>query len=1215
MIKVKDLLKDQKVLKSASAPSSPAISVILPTYSRYKTGSLERAVNSVLAQDFEDFEFLIMDDGSSDGSSEFIEKIRAGDPRVIHVRHEHNCGLPALRVNEGIELSKGQYIAFQFDDDLWKRTALTNLLAEHKRHSEPVAVIGRATFSTKIGQGILPEKEVDIVDLYETNRFANNSIMLPRSIMEKYGMYDPHIGMRRLTDWDLWIRLIKHLPFITIDKTVSQVFESNIDAIGVTVPWDISLFRFINNINRDPLLTPANWREFEIDSLSIAGVAVRGEIGKRLYEEQIVPYYFKMRHLFPQLGGFPATDSQSPPKEVLFTKGSYDVSNDVTFNNYDPLTSRRNSFKSYYQSIEETTLECVSEADLLLLMRTVEDDALNLTDKLTPASLPVGYYLDDDLFSFHEYGSEFDYLAPDSHYYNNLTSITKQVDAVLVTNDFIRESVQPINPRIVPHNNTIPDEYISHENLHARNDAQLRIGYVGTGYRIEEFRQIWDAFIRISQDYKEKLLFEFWGIEIGDLPKLSSPVVQKAFTFSYQYYLQSLQNAEFDILLTPLLDYPKPRLGKSLIKYYETAVAGALGIFSDVPQYRTLPGGLTCLKSPNDPQSWYDTLRKAIEMDPVEFDAIRERCIAHVREEYGVHAQIDLHEAALRAIEFHAKTDAKRADDGQPRVMYFLHSAHYGGAEIQLWRRLRLMKNYGIQPIVVIPSVLVDSESGVHISGVLEEEGIQLESVEYTCFTEPRSPKEFDSELERNQIQALFERCDPALVHSVTFIPSLGQVCTQMGIPHVNTLYAVEDDFAWASGQPGFKHCDVVQSDCLRYAKRWSYLLGAQKIVSRDTATEGLFQLGQTKYLKTIGSDSADFHETTRLIATGTFQERKQQLETIEALGALKKEGFNFELNFYGYTHFFPDYVVRCKKAIESLDLSDSVFINEFTEDIDQVLSEVDILVSLSKYESFPGSIKDAFAAGILVAATPVGGVSELIIDNVSGILCRGTSVEDLADGMRRALSLSRVKRAAIAEHGRKIGRLELHHYRTANDLFRMYNMALDLNASDRQIMYLTKPTAGIQVSSPDSSVRGKSPTGHPTSLMPIGAGIVYDFIPQQQHWTGIDVLVETNKRASSGKLTLSVCAADGKELRAITKNMKHFSSGWLELRFTPINNSEDQEFQLEFSLKDSHSGTLLSLYQNSPPKHKFIRMMRRFLRIIGIKLRGEQLYCREWYS
>ena len=220
-----------------------------------------------------------------------------------------------------------------------------------------------------------------------------------------------------------------------------------------------------------------------------------------------------------------------------------------------------------------------------------------------------------------------------------------------------------------------------------------------------------------------------------------------------------MKKADFDILLTPLLDFPKPRLGKSLIKYYETAVAGALGIFSDVPQYRALPDGLTCLKSPNESQSWYDTLHTAIEMDLDEFDAMRKRCIAHVREEYSVHAQIDLHEAALRAIEFHSKTYAKRADDGLPRVMYFLHSAHYGGAEIQLWRRLRLMKNYGLQPIVVIPSVLADTESGVYVRGVLKEEGIQLESVEYTCFTEPRSPKEFDSELERESnsgvIQAL----------------------------------------------------------------------------------------------------------------------------------------------------------------------------------------------------------------------------------------------------------------------------------------------------------------------------------------------------------------------------------------------------------------------------------------------------------------------------
>lgn len=1214
MIKVKDITKGRKVLASPSAPPTPVVSVILPTYSRYKSGSLERAVKSVLVQDYEDFEFIIMDDGSTDGTSEFIESIRLDDPRVIHVRHDNNCGLPGLRCNEGIQLSKGKYIAFQFDDDLWKRSALTNLLTEIKQHSEPTVVIGRAAFSTKIGQGILPEKEVNIVDLYEINRFANNSVILPRTIFETFGMYDPHIGMRRLTDWDLWLRLIKYVPFITIDKTVSEVFESNIDSIGTTVPWDIGLFRYINNISRNQYLTPAKWEDYEVDSLNIAGVELSGEMRKRLYEDQIVPYYFKMRHHFPGLGGFTATVTSGSPKKVLFTKGSYDVSNDITFNHYDSLSSSRGSFKNYYQSIDETNPDCASEADLLMLMRTIEDETLLLTENLASTSLPIGFYLDDDLFSFHEYGSEFDYLAPGTPYHSNLKKITGGVDAVLVTNNFIRDSVFQVNSRVLPHNNTIPGEYLP-DKPHPRGDQKLRIGYAGTGYRIDEFRQIWDALVKISQEYKDKLIFEFWGIDISILPKLSSQVIQRPFTFSYQYYLKELKNAEFDILLTPLLDHPAPRLGKSLIKYYETAAAGALGIFSDVPQYHTLPGGLTCLKAANNPQDWYETLREAVDMDEAEFDNMRKRCIAHVREEYSVQGQIDLHEAALRAVEFHSKTRARRGQSNQPTVLYFLHSAHYGGAEIQLWRRLRLMGKFGVKPVAVIPSVLADTDSGQHIKRVLQEEGIQLEAVEYTCFTEPRSPKEFDSERERNQIENLLERCKPALVHSVTFIPSLGQVCAKMAIPHVSTLYAVQDDFAWASGEPGFKHCDLVQSDCLRYAKRWSFLLGAQKFVSRDTATEGLFQLGQQKYLQSIGVDEADNTQPPNLVVTGTFQERKQQLETIEALGRLKSEGYKFKCKFFGYTHFFPDYVHRCEESIESLDLAQDVSIQGFTEDIVSVLSEADILLSLSKYESFPGSIKDALAAGLLVVATPVGGVNELIVDNISGILCKGTSTDDLAEGIKMSLQLSPQKRRDISEHGRNIGRLEMHHYRTANDLFRMYNAALDLNTSGRQVLYLSKPTNGIQISTPDTSIKGKSPRGHPTSLMPIGPGLVYDFTAQQQHWTGVDVLIETNQRPASGKLTLKVNTPDGKELRTVSKNMKHFNTGWLEFRFTPVNNSEDQEFLLEFHLENANPSTLLSLYQNAPPKHKIIRMFRRLMRMVGIRLHGEHLYCKEWYS
>ena len=62
--------------------------------------------------------------------------------------------------------------------------------------------------------------------------------------------------MRRLCDWDLWLRLIKHIPFVVVDEIISDVYDGNPGSIGTTVPWDLALFRYLHDIPRDALLTP-----------------------------------------------------------------------------------------------------------------------------------------------------------------------------------------------------------------------------------------------------------------------------------------------------------------------------------------------------------------------------------------------------------------------------------------------------------------------------------------------------------------------------------------------------------------------------------------------------------------------------------------------------------------------------------------------------------------------------------------------------------------------------------------------------------------------------------------------------------------------------------------------------------------------------------------------------------------------------------------------
>ena len=74
-------------------------------------------------------------------------------------------------------------------------------------------------------------------------------------------------------------------------------------------------------------------------------------------------------------------------------------------------------------------------------------------------------------------------------------------------------------------------------------------------------------------------------------------------------------------------------------------------------------------------------------------------------------------------------------------------------------------------------------------------------------------------------------------------------------------------------------------------------------------------------------------------------------------------------------------------------------------------------------------------AAGLLVVATPIGGIPELILDGETGILCAGTDVDAIAEGIRRAAALDDAAYRRLVEAARRIARAEFHPNRAANDL------------------------------------------------------------------------------------------------------------------------------------------------------------------------------------
>lgn len=698
MILVNDFLADQVVLRRPGGPVAPAVSVVLPTFARLESGGLQRAVESVLSQTFEDFELIVVDDGSTDGSFGFLRDVQAGDARLIVVRHELNSGLPALRVNEGIEVARGRFVAFQFDDDEWVPGALATLL--RGAAGDQVVAFGAAEIELASGERVVPLPPMALNEalLSFQNRVANNTVLVPRGAFDLVGMYDCHVVMRRLCDWDLWLRLVRRIPFRPVPDVVSVVrLRHDARAISLSVPWDPVAFRFLHAISRNEALAPARWRGYEVDSLSPLGLCPPAAMRVRIAEEQVLPF----RHRMKKAGLAAARDESTEtgvtasPKTLLWTSDAFYPPWAHFLSLYDRVSAPRSGYKAFYQPLVQLEDEWTEDADLLLLVRSTTGPGCTAVDKAIAAGVPVGYFLDDDLLHMHEQDPAWARMAPGAADRESFLDQLRRADVVW-TNPYLAGRISSINPRSVPHNAAIEERMLPVQLRRRAEDGPVRIGYVGGGYREEEFQLLWPVFERLAREFPDRARFEFWGLDRHCLPALPAPVTSRPFEQSMGAFLEELREAKFDILLTPLLDYPAPRLAKTPSKYHLCAVAGALGIYSDVPPYRSLPEGVTCLRAANDRESWYRTLEEALTMPAARFDALRRAAIEHVRLELTSEVLVDLHEAACRAIEFHARTRSCRTPEGRPRVM-------------------------------VVPSDSEDSQPSHEVAGLLRHYGIAAE--------------------------------------------------------------------------------------------------------------------------------------------------------------------------------------------------------------------------------------------------------------------------------------------------------------------------------------------------------------------------------------------------------------------------------------------------------------------------------------------------------
>ncbi len=211
---------------------TPFFSIIIPTYNR--ATFIGKSINSVLGQDFSDWELIVVDDGSKDGTADVVRSIV--DERVKYIFQENKERASAR--NAGVALSNGKYVTFLDSDDIFYANHLTTAVEIVKKHSEPeIFHLGyeltdlSSRRSSKID--FLPSIGND--ELVYGNHLSCQGVFL-RSDIACENQFNPDRELSGSEDYELWLRLASRYPIYCDNRITSAIIQHDDRSVVSTNP-------------------------------------------------------------------------------------------------------------------------------------------------------------------------------------------------------------------------------------------------------------------------------------------------------------------------------------------------------------------------------------------------------------------------------------------------------------------------------------------------------------------------------------------------------------------------------------------------------------------------------------------------------------------------------------------------------------------------------------------------------------------------------------------------------------------------------------------------------------------------------------------------------------------------------------------------------------------------------------------------------------------
>jgi len=197
------------------------VSVIIPTYNRETF--IQKALESVFAQTYQDFEIIVMDDGSTDATRDIVSGL---DKRVRYF-YQENKGIAGAR-NAGIMKSGGEFVAFLDSDDYWMPDKLERqirLFNEHPEYGMVASCCASVRLDGSFRKKNRPGRSGWILrDLFTKNFIRTSSAVIRRESLDKTGLFDENLT--ECEEYDLWLRIAARYPVGFINESLAVYVDN-----------------------------------------------------------------------------------------------------------------------------------------------------------------------------------------------------------------------------------------------------------------------------------------------------------------------------------------------------------------------------------------------------------------------------------------------------------------------------------------------------------------------------------------------------------------------------------------------------------------------------------------------------------------------------------------------------------------------------------------------------------------------------------------------------------------------------------------------------------------------------------------------------------------------------------------------------------------------------------------------------------------------------